>query len=176
MTAILEHIRSLELYAARGGARLVREVLPDWVCGRVSQDLITLRAGLSPEQELLTLVHELTHWLAHRDRGPGLQCTLYEYEAEAVEAIVMGRLGLKYPRIDAQDLHLESPTDGLLAASVKRVVWASGRISAALGLEAQRPSSEPQAPIHLEAAAGEEVILEYEQHRVSDLLGPTQAL
>ena len=72
MTAILEHIRSLELYAARGGARLVREVLPDWVCGRVSQDLITLRAGLSPEQELLTLVHELTHWLAHRDRGPGL--------------------------------------------------------------------------------------------------------
>ena len=30
-------------------------------------DLITLRAGLSPEQELLTLVHELTHWLAHRD-------------------------------------------------------------------------------------------------------------
>ena len=88
----------------------------------------------------------------------------------------MGRLGLKYPRIDAQDLHLESPTDGLLAASVKRVVWASGRISAALGLEAQRPSSEPQAPIRLEAAAGEEVILEYEQHRVSDLLGPTQAL
>jgi hypothetical protein len=176
LTSILEHIRSLELYAARGGARLVREVLPDWVCGRVSQDLITLHAGLSPEQELLTLVHELTHWLAHRDRGAGLQCTLYEYEAEAVEAIVMGRLGLKYPRIDAQDLHLDSPTDGLLAASVKRVLWASGRISDALGLEAQRLSSEAQAPIHLEASAGEEIILEYKQHGMSDFVGPSQAL
>ncbi len=55
----------------RSGARLVRTTLPEWVHGRVCRDLITLRAGLSPEQELLTLVHELTHWLAHRgSHGP----------------------------------------------------------------------------------------------------------
>ena len=119
LTAILDHIRSLELFAARGGARLVREILPDWVCGRVSLDLITLHAGLSPEQELLTLVHELTHWLAHRDQGPGPQCTLYEYEAEAVEAIVMGQLGLKYPSSDTPTCIREPhgwPTGGLRQA------------------------------------------------------------
>jgi hypothetical protein len=136
---ILEHIRSLELFAVRGGARLVREVLPDRVCGRVSYNLITLNSGLDPEQELLTLIHELTHWLAHRDGNLGLLRTLYEYEAEAVEAIVMGRLGLTYSRTDAQDPRHDSPTDGLLAASVTRVLWASGRIFAALGLGAQRP-------------------------------------
>ena len=59
--------------------------------------LITLRAGLTPEQELPILVHELAHWLAHRDARPGAHCTVFEYEADAVEALVMARLGLIQP-------------------------------------------------------------------------------
>jgi hypothetical protein len=156
LAAIADHIRSLEIYAERGGARLVRESLPDGVGGRVSSDRIVLRAGLTPEQELLTLVHELTHWLAHRDAHPGFECTLFEYEAEAVEALVMTRLGLPRPRLgadpaglDAADLYSASPTDGLVSASVRRVVWASGRICAALGLDAERLRSEPQAAVDL---------------------------
>ena len=101
--AIIDHIRSLEGYVERSGARLVRTSLPEWVHGRVCCDLITLRTGLSPEQELLTLVHELVHWLAHRDACPGLYCTVFEYEAEAVEALVMRRLGMPRPGLEAVD-------------------------------------------------------------------------
>ena len=133
MATILDHIRSLESYVERSGARLVRSPLPDSVDGRVFSDLIMLRVDLNPEQELLTLVHELTHWLTHRD--PGLQhpCAVFEYEAEAVEALVMARLGLQSSsdRIDAEG---DDPTDDLLPASVKRVVWASSRICDALGI------------------------------------------
>jgi hypothetical protein len=133
MATIFDHIRSLESYVERSGARLVRAPLPESVHGRVFNDLIMLRADLDPEQELLTLVHELTHWLTHRD--PCLQdpCTVFEYEAEAVEALVMARLGLQSSpeRIDAEG---DDPTDGLLFASVKRVVWASSRICDALGV------------------------------------------
>jgi len=141
VAAILDHIRSLEGYVERSGARLVRTALPDWVHGRICCDLITLRAGLSPEQELLALVHELVHWLAHRDACPGPYCTVFEYEAEAVEALVMTRLGMAPPGLDVADF--DGPTDGLLSASVTRVNWASSRICGALGLETGRPLSEP---------------------------------
>jgi hypothetical protein len=132
MATILDHIRSLESYVERSGARLVRSPLPESVHGRVFSDLIMLRADLDPEQELLTLVHELTHWLTHRD--PCLQhpCTVFEYEAEAVEALVMARLGLQSSSV--QIAEGDHPTDGLLSASVKRVVWASSRICDALGV------------------------------------------
>jgi hypothetical protein len=132
MATILDHIRSLESYVERSGARLVRSPLPESVHGRVFSDLIMLRADLDPEQELLTLVHELTHWLTHRD--PCLQhpCTVFEYEAEAVEALVMARLGLQSSSV--QIAEGDHPTDGLLSASVKRVVWASSRIRDALGV------------------------------------------
>jgi hypothetical protein len=133
MATILDHIRSLESYVERSGARLVRSPLPDGVHGRVCCDLIMLRADLDPEQELLTLVHELTHWLTHRDPCVQRPCTVFEYEAEAVEALVMARLGLQFSsdRIDPQG---DNPTDDLLPASVKRVVWASSRICDALGV------------------------------------------
>jgi hypothetical protein len=133
MATIIDHIRSLESYVERSGARLVRSTLPESVHGRVFSDLITLRADLDPEQELLTLVHELTHWLTHRDPCLQQPCTVFEYEAEAVEALVMARLGLQPPsdRIGAEG---DDPTDGLLCASVKRVVWASSRICDALGV------------------------------------------
>ncbi len=132
MATILDHIRSLESYVERSGARLVRSPLPEPVHGRVFSDLIMLRADLDPEQELLTLVHELTHWLTHRD--PCLQhpCTVFEYEAEAVEALVMARLALQCSSV--QIAEGDNPTDGLLSASVQRVVWASGRICDALGV------------------------------------------
>jgi hypothetical protein len=176
MTAILNHIRSLEVYVERSGARLARAVLPECVHGRVFCDLITLRAGLSPEQELLTLVHELAHWLAHRDARPYLHCTLFEYEAEAVEALVMAHLGLPSPGLDPADLGQDSPTDGLLSASIARVIWASSRICGALGLEAERLASEPQASVHIEAAAGKEIVLEDKHHGMSDFFGLPQTL
>ncbi len=134
MIPILHHIRSLESYVERSGARLVRTTLPEAVHGRVSSDLITLRAGLDPEQELLTLVHELAHWLAHRGMNPAAPSAIFEYEAEAVEALVMSHLGLPCP-VHEPDLGNDSPTDGLLFASVARVRWASGRICRALGVE-----------------------------------------
>jgi hypothetical protein len=109
-TAIYDHIRSLEGFAERSGARLVRTTLPECVHGRVSGDLITLRSGVSPEQELLSLVHELVPWLAHRDACPGLYCTVFEYEADAVEALVMTRQGMERPGLDLIDF--DRPTDG----------------------------------------------------------------
>jgi Zn-dependent peptidase ImmA (M78 family) len=133
MATILDHIRSLECYVERSGVRLVRSPLPDWVDGRVFSNLIMLRADLNPEQELQTLVHELTHWLTHRDPCLQQPCAVFEYEAEAVEALVMARLGLQ-SRSDQIDAAGDDPTDGLLSASVKRVVWASGRICDALGV------------------------------------------
>src|SRR5208283_877850 len=96
--------------------------------------LITLRAGLTPEQELLTLVHELAHLLLHQETQDGMERTRFEYEAEAVEALVMQRLGLPQALPGAQ-ADGESPTDNLLSASVVRVIWASSRICGALGLD-----------------------------------------
>src|SRR5450631_1447557 len=176
VTAILNHIRSLEAYVERSGARLVRTALPECVCGQLRGDVITLRLGLSPEQQLLTLVHELVHWLAHRDARPGLHCTWFEYEAQAVEALVMTRLGLPLPAFDTADLGQESPTDGLLSDSVARVKWVSRRICGVLGIEAEPLGSEPQAPVHIEAAAGEEIVLKDKQYGVSDFVRFPQTL
>jgi hypothetical protein len=138
MSAILRHIDSLERYAVHHGARLARSELPDAVHGRVAEGLITLHARLSPEQELLALVHELVHWLAHRSEclnAPCLASTVYEYEAEAVEALVMARLGLAPADPDALPGEESRPTDGLLSSSVARVVSTSRRICLALGVE-----------------------------------------
>ncbi len=116
VTAIHDHIRSLEGYVARSGARLVRDPFAGVGTWASMQRSHYAAAGLSPEQELLTLVHELAHWLAHREACPGLHCTVFEYEAEAVEALVMARLGLAPLGLDVVDI--DRPTDGLLSASV----------------------------------------------------------
>ena len=155
MIAILDHIQALEAYLERAGARVVRTSLPECVHGRVFCDVISLRVGLRPEQELPALVHEVTHWLAHRHARPGPHCTLFEYEAEAVETLVMRRLGLQPAEYDPFGAGQDSPTDGRLPAAVRRVLWASSRICGALGLESQ-------APVHFEAAAGKEVVFENE--------------
>jgi hypothetical protein len=166
---ILNHIQSLEAYIERAGARLVRTILPSAVQGLTFRNVITLRAGLSPEQELPTLVHELAHMLLHAEPRDGMDRTRCEYEAEAVEALVMQRLGLPQP-LEGAHFGDESPTDNLLSASVTRVIWAGSRICAALGLDGARSASEAQAPVHLEAAARVEIVLEYEQHGVRDFL------
>src|SRR5271170_2123697 len=128
MTSIPNCIQVLEAFIERGGARLKRSNLPACVHGRVYRDLITLRADLTPEQELVALVHELTHWLAHRGARRAVDCTLFEYEAEAVEALVMARLGLPHARFEYRAPFGLSPTDNLLSASVARVTFASAAI------------------------------------------------
>jgi hypothetical protein len=134
VSAIVHHIRSLERYAERRGARVVRAPLPPSVHGGVAQNLITLQPNLEPEQELLTLVHEMTHWLAHRDAPvEHARCTIYEYEAEAVEALVMARLGLASEATGSAIG--ERPTDGLLPGSVNRVLATTQHLCQVLGLE-----------------------------------------
>jgi hypothetical protein len=138
MSAIHHHIQSLERYVTLSGARLTRGDLPEWVHGRVTDGLITLRARLTPEEELLALVHELAHWLAHRFGGedtPGPSQTVCEYEAEAVEALVMSRLGFDPAAANSVIDEPGFPTDGLLHSSVARVRCTSRTICQALGLE-----------------------------------------
>jgi IrrE N-terminal-like domain len=140
MTAIHHHIRCLESYVEQGGARVVRKPLPAAVHGGMAEDLITLDENLSPEQQLLTLVHEMAHWLAHQDaRAASARTTIYEYEAEAVEALVMARLGLPCPALGlscpAEDCVLERPTDGLSPSSLSRVLSTARCICQALGLD-----------------------------------------
>jgi hypothetical protein len=168
MTAIRDHIRSLQRFAAGMGARLVLTTLPEGIHGRVTVNVIAVSPGLSPQEELCALVHEIAHWLVHRDVWADFTCTVFEYEAEAVEAVVMERLGFS-PRLELAEFGCDDPTDGLTVASVRRVRWAADRITEAL-------RSDSKAPVDVEAAAGEEVVLEYEEHRVRDFLGLTQAL
>jgi len=90
---------------------------------------MTLRSGMSKEQQLLTLIHELTHVLVHSEDSERLNRTVCEYEAEAVEKLVAGKLGLK----DAAHLpiDLSAATDDLLACSVRRVRAVAGTLLAA---------------------------------------------
>ena len=161
-------IQCLEAFAGRAGAQVLRSTLPDRVHGRVCSDRILVGHGLSPQEELAVLVHELAHWLVHRDPRPGVDCTLFEYEAEAVEALVMGRLGLAAGS--------STPTDRLLSASAARVRSAKTRICDALGIAADAGTSEAQAPVDLQASPGEEVVFEYERYGMGDFLGLPKAL
>jgi hypothetical protein len=171
MQPIQHHIHCLETYVEERGARVVRQALPPAVHGGAAKDLITLQANLDPEQQLLALVHEVAHWLAHQDsHAPGARATIYEYEAEAVEALVMARLGLPGPSGDPAEV---SPTDGLLRGSLARVLSATRAICQALGVD---PALEAQASVDLDAAPRKKVVLEDEEHRVRDLLRQAQAL
>jgi IrrE N-terminal-like domain len=125
----LQHlIDALEEFSARHGVLVFRSPLSPWVVGRVDENQILLRSGLSKKQQLLTLIHELTHFLAHR-AGEQLDRTVCEYEAEAVEKLVAGQLGLK--DLDTA-IDLATVTDDLLACSVARVRWVARILLAAL--------------------------------------------
>lgn len=116
----LQHlIDALEEFSALHGVAVFRTHLSPWVVGRMDKNQIVLRRGLSKEQQLLTLVHELTHFLAHRPEAQ-LNRTVCEYEAEAVEKLIAGQLGLKD---SGAAIDLNTVTDDLLACSVARVRW-----------------------------------------------------
>lgn len=188
VTDLSRHIRSLRRYAERSGAQLECKPLPTCVHGRTCRDRITLSAHLAPEQELAALVHELAHWLVHRPDTPSHECTLYEYEAEAVETLVLERLGAptRARACDPLEFYHEQPTDGLLAVSVTRVRFASSRLLEEIERDASETREagetvregalEPQPAVNLEAATREEIVLKNEAHGVSDFLGFTQPL
>jgi hypothetical protein len=134
MRPISDHIRVLEHFAASEGLTLCRLPMAEWQLGQVRGNHIRLRAGLIPEEELPTLVHELTHWLVHRAVCTGSERTIWEYEAEAVEAFVLGRLGLQDLVADPSGFTAADSVEALLAQSKVRVVLACNRICAALGL------------------------------------------
>lgn len=169
-------IQSLETYLERSGTCLTRTALPDCVHGRLTRDRITLRAGLSPEQELVALVHELTHWLVHRNARSEVDYTLFEYEAEAVECLVMYRVGLLSVSRERMPYGTGCPTDNLLSVSVARVNLAAGRICEALGLCGNPPFSEAQTAVDVQTAPSEEIVLEYEPYGMGDFFGLPKAL
>lgn len=109
-------IDALEEFSARHGVAVFRTPLSPWVVGRMDENQIVLRRGLSEEQQLLTLVHELTHFLAHRPDAP-LNRTVCEYEAEAVEKLVAGQLGLKVAGTEIEPQHSHGRPAGLLCGA-----------------------------------------------------------
>jgi hypothetical protein len=128
----LQHlIDALEEFSALQGVSVLRTRLSPWVVGRMDENQIVLRSGLSQEQQFLTLVHELTHFLAHRPDAQ-LNRTVCEYEAEAVEKLVAGQLGLTDL---TTAIELGNITDDLLACSVTRVRWVARTLTDA----ARRP-------------------------------------
>jgi IrrE N-terminal-like domain len=139
-------IDRLEEFSTLQGVAVFRTPLSAWVVGRVEENQIVLRRGLSKEQQLLTLIHELTHFLAHR-AGEQLDRTVCEYEAEAVEKLVAGQLGLKNLGTPTD---LTTVTDDLLACSVVRVRWVARTLLTAL--QDAMPSAdrlEAQAPVQI---------------------------
>src|ERR1700733_3498139 len=79
------YIGRLEQFAESCGVPVVRNSLVAGVLGQIEERRIVLRAGLTLEQQLLTLVHELTHLIIHCNANPRVDRTVCEYEAEAVE-------------------------------------------------------------------------------------------
>jgi len=141
----LQHlIDRLEEFSTLHGVSVIRTPLRPWVVGCMDDNQIILRSGLSKERQLLTLIHELTHFLAHR-AAEQLDRTVCEYEAEAVEKLVAGQLGLKDL---GTAIDLSTVTDDLLACSVARVRWVARILLAAI--QEGEPSAhgvKPAAPI-----------------------------
>ncbi len=167
-------LERLEQFAAHCGAPVVRNSLVAGVLGRVEQRRIVIRKGLSLEQQLLTLVHELTHLIIHCHANPPINRTVCEYEAEAVERWVDEALHSLSPD---WDLDAATLTEDLLACSVVRVRRAAyvilnvarGGIFAAHSLQAQ-------AAIQIDASAGEEIIFNDELHGVRDFIRLAESL
>jgi hypothetical protein len=122
MHDIDQPLKSLHSFARSRGTSVRYGGLPDGIGGCAEGGRIVLRADLGPRQELLTLVHELTHIMAHvtavRACTPRTIC---EYEAEAVERLIAERLGIA--TVELESCMCEAPPfpDGLLADSVIRV-------------------------------------------------------
>jgi hypothetical protein len=151
-----QFIDRLEEFCALQGVSVFRTPLRPWVVGRMDENQIVLRSGLSKEQQLLTLIHELTHYLAHRPEEH-LDRTVCEYEAEAVEKLVAGQLGLK---TKGTAIDLTTVTDDLLACSVARVRWVARLLLAAAQDVNPSHSAKPRAHLavdRLQAQAAVEI-------------------
>jgi hypothetical protein len=163
-------IDHLENFAAACGVPVVRNSLVAGVLGRVEEQRIVLRMGLSLEQELLTLVHELTHLIVHCHARPPIDRTVCEYEAEAVERWVGGVLQAISPADDAGEAAL---TDDLLASSVVRVRFAAHTLVAvargSLSVVGTK-SLEAQPAVQVDATAGEEIVFDDELHGVRNFV------
>jgi hypothetical protein len=115
-------LSALHSFARRAGASVDYADLPNCIGGCLDRGRIVLRADLAPEQELLTLVHELTHVMAHGGAARSrTRRTLCEYEAEAVERLVAQSLGFGTAGFESFAGELCTFPDGLLADSVARV-------------------------------------------------------
>jgi hypothetical protein len=120
------YIDRLERFSMQCGATVIRNSLACEVLGRVEGRRIVLRSGLSQEEQLLTLAHELTHLIAHCNATPRLNRTVCEYEAEAVEKWLGAELKVApYAEVGRDGA---SFTDDLLAGSVVRVRWVAGTL------------------------------------------------
>jgi hypothetical protein len=139
----LQHfIDRLEEFSTLQGVSVFRTPLSPWVVGRTQGRQVVLRSGLSKEAQLLTLIHELTHFLAHRPEEQ-LDRTVCEYEAEAVEKLVGGQLGLKNLGVAIDPTTV---TDDLLACSVLRVRWVARILLAAIqDVKPPAPGAKPAA-------------------------------
>ncbi len=171
------YLRRLERFAAACGVPVVRNALGAGVLGQIEARRIVLRGGLTLEQQFLTLVHELTHHIAHCHASPPVNRTVCEYEAEAVERWVSAVLEVGPPA--GEDLDAETQLDDLLACSVRRVRWASQVILTVARDEAPGmifESLQSQAAVQIDAPARKEVILNDELHGVRNFLGLPQAL
>jgi hypothetical protein len=170
-------IDALEDFSALHGVTVFRTPLSPWVVGHTHGHQLVLRSGLNKEQQLLTLIHELTHFLAHPPEAQ-LNRTVCEYEAEAVEKLVGGYLGLKHlgSAIDPTTV-----TDDLLACSVERVRRVARSLLGAL--QAVRPAAhiaadrlQAQPAIEIETAPGEEIVFDDELGSMRDLVRLAQSL
>jgi hypothetical protein len=136
-----QFIDRLEEFCTLHGVSVFRTPLSPWVVGHTHGRQVVLRSGLNKEQQLLTLIHELTHFLAHQPEEH-LDRTVCEYEAEAVEKLVGGYLGLKGTAID-----LTTVTDDLHACSVARVRGVARTLLTALqGVQPATPLVQPATP------------------------------
>ena len=177
MSGIGQYVRRLEQFAEHCGVPVVRNCLQANVLGRVERRRIVLRTGLNLEQQLLTLVHELTHLTIHRDAWPAIDRTICEYEAEAVERWVGAVLGVR-PWLD-DDFDASSITDDLLACSVLRVRWAALKllnVARDCSLPADQIPLDTQTTVEVDASSREKVILDDELRGMRDLIGHTQPL
>jgi hypothetical protein len=170
-------LRRLEEFARCCGAQVVWSSRLSGVFGQVDQGQIALRNGLSPEQALHTLVHELTHLLMHCHASPRINRTVCEYEAEAVERWVSAALEANE---EGGWIDPSAFTDDLLATSIARVQRAA---SILIYVARQDPDdwrdpsrSESEAAIKIDTPTGEEVVLHDELYRMRNLIGLAKPL
>jgi len=134
---LTQYIQRLERFAEMRGVAVIRNSLTPGVWGRIEDQQILLRMGLNPGNEVLTLVHELTHLMVHCHANPRLDRTICEYEAEAVERWVGAELRIP-PHAGGFDVR--AVTDDLLASSVVRVRWAAPILLKVARGEGNRPA------------------------------------